>query len=169
MTTLELNTTVDMALFKEFFTAHEKQLQKRKPRKYTIKERVFIIFVYFGFAAAISFYGNTFAWPSFIIMLLFFVFVYFEVLHRAMRIADTITLNEDGLALGKHHYLFSDEGINASGSEYNMHINWSQVSDVYETKNAYVIQLDQLFGFVIRKSDIKDFSILEQIVQSNIN
>ena len=67
-----------------------------------------------------------------------------------------------------HHYLISDEGINASGSEYKMHINWSQVTDTYETKNDYIIQLDQLFGFVIRKSDVDDLYLLKQTIQSNI-
>jgi hypothetical protein len=169
MSFLEFDTNVDMPLFREYYTAHSKQLNKRKPRKYTFFEHLFIIFSYIGFGAAINFYSTSFTWPAFIITAIFFIFVYVELLYRDIRVADTIVLSENGLALGQHHYVFSDEGIAASGSEYHMHINWSQVTDTYEIKNAYIIQLDQIFAFIIRKSDISDMNELMQFVEKKIN
>jgi len=168
MNPIELDTVIDMPLFREYFAMHEKQLQKRKPRKYTMLERLVIVLVYVGFAILLVLYESSFNWPAFIIISLFSLFVFLEFLYRNVRISDTIKFDDDGLALGKHHYIFTDKGIEASGKNYSMHINWSLVTGTLETKQTFVLQLDQVFAFILKKDDVSDLVELKQVVEQRM-
>ena len=168
MSSLEFDTRVDMPLFREFFAAHEKQLQKRRPRAYKIRELLPLMLAYVGIVSAFIFYQEYMNWPAILVTTAFLLVVFFDSLLRSVRIADRIRLAEDGLALGRHHYVFSDAGIDASGAGHSMHIDWQLVTGVLETKNALVVQLDQLFAFVLRKEDIADLSALRQYIEQRI-
>ena len=76
MNSTELGTVIGMPLFREYFATHEKQLQKRKPRKYTILEQLVIVFVYVGFAISFVSYEISLNWPAFIIICLFSLFIF---------------------------------------------------------------------------------------------
>lgn len=168
MNSIELDTIIDMPLFREYFATHEKQLQKGKPRKYTILEHLVIVLVYVGFAISLVSYESSLNWPTFIIVSLFSLFIYIELLYRYVRISDTINFDDDGLALGKHHYIFTDKGIDASGKNYSMHISWLLVTGTLETKQTFVLQLDQMFAFVLKKDDVSDLVELKKFVEQRM-
>lgn len=166
MESIEFDTRVDMPLFREFFAAHEKQMQKRKPRRYTAIELAFVVLFYLSIVVAVIIFQQDFNWASTIIVSIFFVGVFADMLLRNVRIADTVKLDEDGLALGDHHYRLSDAGIDASGNGHQMHIDWRLVTGTLETDNAFIIQLDQLFAFVLRKTDIADLDALTTYIDA---
>ncbi len=166
---MEFDTHVKMDHFKEYSLAQEKQLQKRKPRRHTPLELAVIVTVYGGIGAAYYHYQASFTWPSSIILAVLFFALFADFLLRNVRIAQTIKLADDGLLLGQHHYIIDESGISASGKDYNMHVNWSLVIDVLETKNVFAIQLDGLSAFLLVKSDVSALEELREFIKQKIN
>lgn len=165
---MEIDTQVTLELLREYQAAHLKDLQKRKPRRHTPLELTIVVIVYLALLAAIYYYQESFSWPAVIILALVFLALYADILLRDLRIAQAIKVADDGLLLGQHHYRLSEQGINASGKGYNMFVGWSLVSGTLETKNLFIIQLDQLAAFILVKRDVTELDGLRYMTQQYV-
>jgi len=161
---MELNTHISSVEMAEYGQAMDKMLRKRKPRKRTKLELLIAVFVYVGVGIAYYHYQHSFTWPAFIILTVVFVALHTETLLTSVRIAQTVKYEDDGLLLGQHHYAIGNSGISANGKAYDIHVNWSLVRGILETKGVFIIVLDGMAAFLLAKKDVSDMETLREMV-----
>jgi hypothetical protein len=71
---------------------------------------------------------------------------------------------KDGVILGQKTVVISDEGIAETSDKYNMHLKWSVVKSIEETKDHIFLMIDNHMGNIIPKRDLKEENKIAELI-----
>ncbi len=144
---------IDIQLTKEDWIKFNKFVQKRSLKNLK------------GFAG--SFFGNmviwllliaifvilfltvkTWHWPTAIFVATVFIVMIGLSLWNIYRMQSSLMPSENGSFIGKHHFVFDDNGIHSQGKGYKGYHSWEVVKSIERQSGIIIFFLDTAFGYV---------------------
>jgi hypothetical protein len=163
---IEVSVDVTEGDYLEFCTYLSESVKSRKRRK--LAHLITDVLVAFFLAYLIYRYWSDIHWPTALVMGLVAFYLYGFVVTPLFEGAEAAVPKQNGLVLGKRHYVFSLEGIAESTSYHSGKYNWSIVDGVQETENLIVIMLDSAAGVILPRRDLSEGEALLELIRSKI-
>lgn len=166
---MELNINYEKEDWKDFQSFLEKYLCKEAKAWYdsfwfNMAVWFVIAFVFFTFFKS----GVEFSWATAGIVSFFFVFIYMKMILVAKKYKKAFEPLSGGVFIGKHDFVFGDDGFSSKGNGYNGFHNWGLIKKIENTEKAIYLFIDSAYAFIFPKSKLNDPDEFHRFVLSKV-
>ena len=99
---------------------------------------------------------NDWHWPTALMVIALFSAMIGLFLWYMHRLQTALMPSEQGTFIGKHHFVFDENGIHSEGEGYNGFHNWKVIKSIERGDGIIVFFLDTAYGYLFPENQLKN-------------
>ena len=99
---------------------------------------------------------NGWHWPTAIFVITVFVAIIGLFFWNLYRLQSALMPSEQGPFIGKHHFVFDENGIHSVGKGYRGYHNWDVIKSIERNSGIIIFFLDTAFGYLFPENQLED-------------
>ena len=95
-------------------------------------------------------------WPTAIFVMTIFIAIFGLFFWNMYRLQSSLMPSEQGTFIGKHHFMFDENGIHSEGKGYRGYHNWDVIVSVERSSGIIIFFLDTAYGFLFPENQLQN-------------
>ena len=165
---------ITINLDREDWKNYQKYIDRELPKsvKSTFKSFLSNLVLWFFLALGFMFvfqHVGAFDWPTAITVGVVFLIFFALFIINMLKIKKAYEPSEKGVFVGKHKFIFNEEGIVSSGNGYEGNHSWQIIKKIVRSDGMIILFLDTAFAFIFPEKKLDNPDELYRYIEEKFD